>query len=104
MKKIFLTALAVALLLGAAAAVVAAEVGYWDRFKSVFVDWDDNAPPASGKTQVTGVRGVNVEKALGKKGYDWDAVSYMEDFTVSMDSEKQFLEEGKLGPFAKGVK
>jgi hypothetical protein len=103
MKRLILTAAAV-LLLGTAAVAVAAEAGYWDRFKSVFVDWDDNAPPASGKTQVTGVRGVNVEKALGKKGYDWDAVNYMEDFTVSMDSERSFLEEGKLGPFAKGVK
>ena len=79
---------------------LAAEMGYWDRFKSVFVDWDDNAPVNSKATEVTGVRGMNVEKALGTKGYDWAAVAYMEDYTLSMDDERAFLEEGKLGPFA----
>lgn len=103
MKRLVMAALVAVLFIGAAA--TAAEMGYWDRFKSVFVDWDDNAPPKSGKTEVTGVRGVDVEQALGKKGYDWDAVTYMEDFTVSMDAERQFLEEGQLGPFnPKGVK
>jgi len=102
MKKLIMAAMAVALLLGVAAA--AAETSYWDRFKSVFVDWDDNAPPSSGRTQVTGVRGVDVEKKL-KKGYDWAAVNDMENYTLAMDTERAFLEEGKLGPFAaKGVK
>lgn len=75
------------------------EKGYWDRFKGVFVDWDDNAKPGQARTQVSGCRGVNVEKALGNKGYDWPAVGYMEDYQVSLDEVKTFLEEGRLGPY-----
>jgi hypothetical protein len=37
---------------------LAAELGYWDRFKSVFVDQVDNASDNSRGTEVTGVRGV----------------------------------------------
>lgn len=76
-----------------------AEKSYWDKFKGVFVDWDDNAKPGQAKTQVSGTRGVNVEKSLGNKGYDWAAVAYMEDYQVSMEEAKQFLEEGQLGPY-----
>jgi len=75
------------------------ESSYFSKFKSVFIDWDDNAPSGSPKTQVAGVRGIGVEQALGNNGYDWKAVYYMEDFQVSMADEKQFLSDGKLGPY-----
>jgi len=75
------------------------ESSYWNRFKSLFVEWDDDAQPGSPQTEVCGVRGVNVEEALGDDNYDWDAVLYMEEFQVSMNDEKKFLQEGKLGPY-----
>lgn len=80
----------------------AQEQGYWDKFKGIFVDWDDDAKPGQAKTQVSGVRGVNVETALGNKGYEWSAVKAMEDYQVSMDEVKQFLQEGRLGPYQGG--
>lgn len=78
-----------------------AEASYWDRFKSIFIDWDDNAEPGAAHTEVTGVRGVDVEEALGDDDYDWAAVGYMENVSVSVNEEKAFLEEGGLGPFRK---
>jgi len=75
------------------------EIGYWDKFKMLFVDWDDNAQPGTPRTQVTGVRGLNVEQALGGQGYDWNAVKYMEDYKVSVNDEMKFLQDGKLGPY-----
>ncbi|HUT52197.1 MAG TPA: hypothetical protein VM658_02290 [bacterium] len=75
------------------------QMSYWDRFRMVFIDWNDTAQPGQAKTEVTGVRGLNVEEALGKDGYDWDAVYYMEDYKVSENDEMKFLQEGKIGPF-----
>ena len=56
LKKWMLAAIVAAVLLTAGAVIV--ETGYWDRVKSVWVDWDDQAQPEHGRTQVTGVRGV----------------------------------------------
>ena len=85
-------------------AAAQSESSYWNKFKTLFVDWDDNAQPGSPHTEVTGVRGVNIEQALGNKGYDWSAVSYMENFQVSMDDAKKFLQEGRLGPYQAPVR
>lgn len=85
--------------LGVPATARADETSYWNLFKSVFVDWDDNAQPGTAQTEVCGVRGVNVEEGLGSSGYDWGAVAYMEDFQVSVADEMKFLKEGKLGPY-----
>ena len=82
-------------------AAKADDSSYWNRFKSIFVDWDDDAEPGQARTEVTGVRGLNVEEALGTKDYDWKAVKYMEDLKISMEQEKKFLKEGGLGPYAK---
>jgi len=75
------------------------EASYWNRFKTLFVDWDDNAQPGTAKTETVGVRGLDLQKEIGAKGYDWPAVKYMEDFKVSLADQKQFLKEGKLGPY-----
>ena len=75
------------------------EMGYWDRFKTLFVDWDDNAKPGTARTETVGVRGIEVEKELGKDGFDWASVQYMEDLSISVNEEMQFLQEGKLGPY-----
>lgn len=72
---------------------------FWKKVKKVFVDWDDNAEPGDPKTEVAGVRGVDVEEKMGDKGYDWKAVSYMENYQVSIESHKRFLKAGKLGPY-----
>jgi hypothetical protein len=103
-KKIWKAAALAALVAGAVILTVPAFAGsdqmsYWDRFKMVFVDWNDTAQPGQAKTEVTGVRGVNVEEALGKDGYDWDAVHDMENYQVSMQDEMKFLQEGKIGPY-----
>jgi hypothetical protein len=65
----------------------------------VFVDWNDTAQPGQAKTEVTGVKGVNIEQSLGSDGYDWQAVYYMEEYQVSMNDEMKFLQEGKIGPY-----
>ena len=96
--------LALALLMGAAAVLTAPvlaqqQLGYWDRFKTLFVDWDDNAQPGSARTETVGVRGLEVEQELGDKDYDWDAVAYMEELKISVNDEMQFLQQGKLGPY-----
>ncbi len=91
--------MAVGIILSTGVALGQSEAGYWDKFKMLFVDWDDNAAPGTPKSEVAGVRGVGVMDALGDKTYDWSAIQYMEDFSVSMDAEKQFLKEGKLGPY-----
>jgi len=72
---------------------------YWDKFKTVFVDWDDDAPKGSPRTETTGVRGG--KELAGKLGndYDLDAVTFMEDFTILMDEEDLFLEQGGVGPY-----
>jgi hypothetical protein len=80
-------------------AVAGDEASYWDRFRTLFVDWDDNAKPGTAKTETVGVRGVEMQDAIGKKGYDWEAVKYMEDFQVTVNEEMRFLQEGKLGPY-----
>ena|SRR3989337_2514618 len=103
-KKIGMAAALVLLAAGAVIFTVPAfagneQMGYWDKFKTVFVDWDDNPPAGKAHTEVTGVRGMNVEQALGPQGYDWAAVWYMEDYKVSVDDEMKFLQDGKLGPF-----
>jgi len=102
-------AIAAALLLAMATAVFMApalaggdEASYWNRFKMLFVDWDDNAQPGSARTETVGVRGLDLEKELGSKGFDWAAVRYMEDFKVSVNQEMKFLKEGKLGPYQGG--
>ena len=92
-------ATAALLVLCGAVVAVADDTSYWDRFKTYFVDWDDDAKPGTAPTEVAGVRGVNVEQALGSDKYDWAAVLYMEEFEVSVADEKKFLQEGKLGPF-----
>jgi len=74
---------------------------YWNRFKSLFIDWEDDAEVGDRHTEVTGVRGVDIEEKLGDKGYDWQAVNYMEDFKVGMEDEKEFMKKGGLGPFQK---
>jgi hypothetical protein len=48
----------VAAILLVAVFALAAELGSWDRFKSVFVNQVENAPANSKSTEVTGVRGV----------------------------------------------
>ncbi|MFO8056216.1 MAG: hypothetical protein R6V10_02840 [bacterium] len=75
------------------------ESWFWKKVKKVFVDWDDNAEPGDPKTEVAGVRGVDVEDKMGDKGYDWEAVSYMEDFQLSMEAHKRFLKDAGLGPY-----
>jgi len=75
------------------------EPSFWDRFKTLFVEWDDQAPEGSARTEVTGVRGLDVEGALGSDKYDWTAVDYMERYYVSMEDEAKFLQEGGLGPY-----
>jgi hypothetical protein len=102
MKKTWWRAAAAVLALGlilSAAAVKGEDASYWNKFKSVFVDWDDNAPAGAPQTQVAGVRGLGQEKALGNQGYNWNDVSFMEDFQVPLESEKAFLETAKLGPY-----
>lgn len=84
-----------------AAAVQGDDDSYWNSFKSIFVDWDDNAPEGSPQTQTVGVRGIGVEKALSESGYDWQAVVFMETVNVPIKTEKVFLEEANLGPFQK---
>jgi hypothetical protein len=86
-------------LLGLGTVSQAQDDGYWGKFKSMFVDWDDDAPAGSAKTEVAGVRGVSVEKELGDKGYDWKAVKHMEDLQITEAQMKAFLQEGQLGPF-----
>ena len=103
-KKIWKAAALMVLVAGAVVFTVPAfagneQLGYWDRFKMVFIDWNDTAQPGQAKTEVTGCRGLNVEQALGANGYDWDAVHFMEDYKVSMQDEMKFLQEGKLGPY-----
>ena len=75
---------------------------YWDKFKNVFVDWDDDAPKGSPRTETTGVRGIEVEQALTDSDYDWPSVKFMEDFTILMDEEDLFLEQGGVGPYKGG--
>ena len=102
MKKRWRVVAAVALVIGialSAAVVQGDEVSYWAKFKALFIDWDDNAPPGSARTETVGVRGVGLEKELGDEGFDWSAVNYMEDLKVSMEMEKAFLQEAKLGPY-----
>ncbi len=84
---------------GVAPAARAEEPSFWERFKTVFVDWDDSAAPGERATEVAGVRGMDVEEALGEEGYDWEAVTYMEELQVKMEDEKVFLQRGRLGPF-----
>ena len=102
--KLFAVVLAFVMGLTVAAGVaLGQDDSYWSKFKSVFVDWDDDAPAGSAKTTVSGVRGLEMQKDLGTGAYDWTAVTYMEDYKVSMDEEKSFLQAGQLGPFkAKG--
>ena len=97
-KRIAVAVFVVGLVL-TAAAVRGEDESYWAKFKTMFVDWDDNAQPGAAHTEVTGTRGMNQEEALGSAGYDWTAVSYMEDFTVPIENEKSFLSEAKLGPY-----
>ncbi len=84
-----------------AAAEEEEEVSFWDSFKLMFVDWDDDnyEDDSGGKTEVVGLRGVNVEEALGSDKYDWDDLRKIEDFNVSPDQVKSFLEQGQLGPY-----
>lgn len=101
MRKTWWKAAAAVLALGlilSAAAVKGEDASYWNKFKTLFVDWDDNAKPGSPQTQVAGTRGIGVEKELSS-GYSWRDVDYMEDFQVPIDSEKAFLQEDKLGPY-----
>jgi hypothetical protein len=87
----------------AGGAVFGEETGYWGKFKGMFVDWDDDAPPGSAKTTTAGVRGLDKQKKLGGKEYDWKAVNDMEDYKVTREEVEAFLKEGQLGPFqAKG--
>jgi hypothetical protein len=90
---------AVAGIIISAAAVRGEDESYWVKFKALFVDWDDNAPPGAARTEVTGTRGLNQEQALGTAGYDWQAVAFMEDYMVPLENEKAFLQEAKLGPY-----
>jgi len=96
-------AVAVVLSLGLAGNLARAdeESWFWKSVKSVFVDWDDDAEPGDARTEVAGVRGVDVEEKLGDKGYDWEAVTFMEDYQISMEAHKRFLQAGKLGPYKK---
>ncbi len=102
-RAVGLAALAAAVLLMVCLAGTLAQADeeswFWKSVKSVFVDWDDDAEPGDPKTEVTGVRGVDVEEKMGDKGYDWEAVSYMENYEVSMETHKRFLKAGKLGPY-----
>ena len=74
------------------------EDSFWKKVRRSYVEWDDNAKTGKA-TEVAGVRGMDVEKKLGDKGYDWAAVKAMEDYQLSLDAQKNFLQEGRLGPY-----
>ena len=75
------------------------DLSYWDRFRMLFIDWDDDSNVGTARTEVTGVRGLDIEEKLGDEGYDWSAVKYMEDYQVSIEEEMAFLKAGGLGPY-----
>jgi hypothetical protein len=100
-KKLIAALMAIFMVLSVVTALEASEASYWDSFKTLFIDWEEDAEPGSAQTATVGVRGVEKVKLIGKDGYDWEAVWAMEDFLVTMDDEKAFLKEGGLGPYKK---
>ncbi len=99
MNKTWLKLSAALVVLGLGLAAVGAGVegpGYWAIYKSVFVDWDDDALPSANKTTVV-IRYPGVELKNGE--YDWAAVHDMENFMVRIEVQKVFLQEAGLGPF-----
>ncbi len=81
------------------------ESSFWSSFRKVFSrsepDW------SKGNQQVStaaGARGVDQEGKL-KEAYDYQAVKWMEQYSVKEDAVMKFLKNRGLGPYkGKGAK
>lgn len=76
------------------------ESSYWTMFRKAFSRTEPPQKKSKGITEVAGVRGVGDDAKL-KGGYDWESVSWMEQYQLSEDSVKQFLKSRNLGPYQK---
>ena len=84
------------------------EPSFWRVFRKVFTRSDPNWNPPSGVTEVagtrkgvtevSGVRGIEVEGEL-KEFYDYDSVLWVERYQIKEQSVRNFLENRKLGPY-----
>jgi len=90
--------LALTLLVGSPVQGQGEEESFWRMVRRSYVEWDDNAKTGKA-TEVAGVRGLDVEKKLGDKGYDWAAVKAMEDYQLDLEAQKRFLQIYRLGPY-----
>jgi len=76
------------------------ESSFWSMFRSAFSRPEPAQKSSKGVTQVAGVRGVGDDAKLKEK-YDWESVSWMENYQLNEATAKQFLESRKLGPYQK---
>jgi hypothetical protein len=76
------------------------ESSFWSMFRSAFSRPEPAEKSGKGVTQVAGVRGVGDDAKLKEK-YDWDSVTWMEQYQLNESTAKQFLETRKLGPYKK---
>jgi len=84
------------------------ESSFWRVFRKVFTRSEPNWNPPSGVTEVagtrkgvtevSGVRGIEVEGEL-KEFYDYDSVLWMERYKIKEEAVRKFLENRKLGPY-----
>ncbi len=80
------------------------KASFWDIFRKTFSRPEPAfKTPKRGVSEVAGVRGVDTEGKL-KEAYDWEAVTWMEEYKLSEEEVMQFLSGRKLGPYQEGGK
>ena len=80
------------------------KASFWDIFRSTFSRPEPAyKTPKRGVSEVAGVRGVDTEGKL-KESYDWESVTWMEQYKLNEESVMQVLEARKLGPYQAGGK
>lgn len=75
------------------------ESSFWTMFRKTFSRPEPKyKKPTRGVTEVAGVRGMDIEGKLAEN-YNWQVVSWMENYQLNEDNVMDFLQSRNLGPY-----